>query len=750
MAAAKAATVDSSSKKKKKKSGGGGSKAFAVAQQIGKSLFLPIAILPFAGLLLGVGSSFTNATTIATYHLEGVLYEGSFLYGLMQLFNAAGSAIFDNLALIFALAVALGMAKKEKGVAVVSSAIFYLVMNMTINMCLQISGQVDADGNIAESVKDGAISTVLGIPTLSMGVFGGIIAGLITAALCNRFYKQQLPSALSFFAGTRFVPIISMVVAILTGFILYFVWPVIQSGIFALGNLVQASGYFGTFIYGCIERALIPFGLHHIFYMPFWQTGVGGSMEINGELVEGAQNIFFAQLADPNCTHFSIDACRFLAGKYPFMMGGLPGAALAMYTCAKPEKKKQAGSLLFSVALTSFITGVTEPIEFTFLFLAPSLFGIHVVFAGLSFMLCHIFEVCIGTTFSDGLIDFILYGVLPGQSKSNWMACVPLILIYFVLYFVVFRFFILKKDLKTPGREDDDEEMKMMTKADYQAATGVGVAGGKKAAKNGQKIDEKSAMILRGIGGSDNVTEIDNCATRLRLTLVDGTKVDEKILKASGASGVVVKGNAIQVIYGPQVSIIKSNFEEFVDDVRAGNIDESAIMGTAEEAPAAAPAPAEPAKPKMKDSVIGAHMNGRMLLMNEVEDDAFASCAMGDGVAIEPSEGKLFAPADGEISMVFPTKHAVGMTTTDGTELLLHIGIDTVKLDGKYFEAHVEDGQQVKKGDLLVSFDMDAIKAAGYKLTTPMIVTNTDDYSQVRPLATGDVKAGQDFMEVRG
>ncbi|MGN0709082.1 MAG: PTS transporter subunit EIIC, partial [Anaerovoracaceae bacterium] len=583
-----------------------GSKAFAVAQQLGKSLFLPIAILPFAGLLLGIGSSFTNATTIATYHLEGVLHQGTFLYALMEMFSEAGGVIFDNLALIFALAVALGMAKKEKGVAVVSAAIFYLVMNITINTMLTLSGQILSDGSIAKDVLDGAITSVLGIQTLNMGVFGGIIAGLITAALCNRFYKQQLPSALSFFAGTRFVPIISMIVAFVTGAVCFVVWPYIQDGIYALGSIVNKAGYAGTFIYGCIERALIPFGLHHIFYMPFWQTGVGGTAEVQGKLVEGAQNIFFAQLADPTCKHFDSSA-RFLAGKFPFMMGGLPGAALAMYTCAKPEKRKQAGSLLFSVALTSFLTGITEPIEFTFLFLAPGLFGIHVLFAGLAFMLCDIFAIRVGTTFSCGLIDFILYGVLPGQAKSNWMMMIPLIVIYFVLYFFVFRFVIKKKNLKTPGREDDDEDMHLVTKDEYRQKTGVGVAGGKKAKGGKEKYDEKSALILRGIGGSDNVTDIDNCATRLRLTLIDGTKVNEPLLKASGASGVVIKGNAAQIIYGPVVSVVKSNFEDLVDSIRAGEVDESEIMGAPEEvteektqAPAAA---AAPAAEKMEDCV---------------------------------------------------------------------------------------------------------------------------------------------------
>ncbi len=732
---------------KKKKNGSFRAQAFAVAQQIGKSLFLPIAVLPAAGILLGLGSSFTNPTTIETYHLSAVLHPGSILYMFFQLLNGAGNAIFANLPLIFALAVALGMAKREKGVAVLSSAIFYLIMLTTMNVLLQIDGSILADGSISPDVKAGAISSTLGIQTLQMGVFGGILAGLLAAMVCNKFYKQQLPQALAFFAGTRCVPIMCMVFGIVTGFACYFVWPPIQTGIYALGALVNALGLFGTFLYGCIERALIPFGLHHIFYMPFWQTGVGGSVMINGELVEGAQNIFFKMLADPNTKVFD-ESAKFLAGKYPFMMGGLPGAALAMYTCAKPEKRKEAGSLLFSVALTSFLTGVTEPIEFTFLFLAPILFGVHVFFAGLSFMLCDLFDVLIGTTFSDGLIDLILYGILPGNSKTHWVRVIPLIAIYFVLYFIVFRAFILRKDLKTPGREDDGVEMKMVTKDEYRKATGVGVAGGKAAAALNE-TDAKSAAILEGIGGLENLTgDIDCCATRLRLSLNDPAKVNEALLKATGASGVVLKGNGIQVIYGPSVTIVKSNFEEFVEKVRSGEIPLSALEGDKEEAKEAKPA--EPEKPKMKDEILGACLTGKMLLMNEVEDEAFAGRMLGDGVAIEPEIGELVAPDDGEISMVFDTKHAVAMTTNDGAEILMHIGIDTVKLEGKHFEVFVKDGDKVTKGQLLVKFDIPAIKAEGYKCTTPCIITNWEDYSTLRPLKTGEVKAGEDFIELLG
>ena len=364
----------------------------------------------------------------------------------------------------------------------------------------------------------------------------------------------------------------------------------------------------------------------------------------------------------------------------------------------------------------------------------------------MAFLLCDLFDVLIGTTFSDGLIDLILYGVLPGNAKTHWVRVLPLIAIYFVLYFIVFRTFILKKDLKTPGREGDDEEVKMISKDEYRKATGVGVAGGKAAAAN---VDPKSAAILKGIGGLDNLTgDIDCCATRLRLTLKDASKVDQPLLKGTGASGVVVKGNGIQVIYGPSVTIVRSNCEELVEKLRNGTIPLSAVQD--EEPAAAAPAAAAPAAPKMKDEVLGACLTGKMLLMNEVEDEAFAGRMLGDGVAIEPTVGELVAPADGEITMVFDTKHAVAMTTTDGAEILMHVGIDTVKLEGKNFEVFVADGDQVKKGQTLIKFDIPAIKAAGYKVTTPCIVTNWEDYSTLRPLKTGDVKVGDDFIELLG
>ena len=533
-------------------------KVFGVLQRIGRSFMLPIAVLPVAGLLLGIGSSFTNETMIASYGLQGILGDGTILHGLLTVMSKAGSAIFDNLPLIFAAGVAIGMAKKEKEVAALSAVIAFFVMHVSINAMLTIDGQILADGTIAPDVLSGTIASMCGIQTLQMGVFGGIIVGLGVAALHNRFYKIELPNALSFFGGSRFVPIISTVVFVFVGILMFFIWPVVQNGIYALGSLVTGTGYVGTLIFGIIKRALIPFGLHHVFYLPFWQTAVGGTMEVAGQLVQGGQNIFFAQLADPTITHFSADATRYFSGEFIFMIFGLPGAALAMYRCAKPEKKKVAGGLLLSAALTSMFTGITEPLEFSFLFVAPMLFVVQVVLAGAAYMIAHMLNIAVGLTFSGGFLDLFLFGILQGNDKTSWLLIIPVGIVYFFLYYFIFKFLIKKFDLKTPGREDDDEETKLYTKADVNARKEAGAAA---AAPNAL-----SAMITRGLGGAANISDVDCCATRLRVTVNDADKVDETLLKQSGAAGVIRKGKGVQVIYGPRVSVIKSDLEEYLQD----------------------------------------------------------------------------------------------------------------------------------------------------------------------------------------
>ena len=680
-------------------------KIFGVLQRVGRSFMLPIALLPVAGLLLGIGSSFTNPTTLETFKLTGVIYEGGILYTVLDIMSKTGSVVFDNLALLFAVGVAIGMAKKEKEVAALSGAIAYLVMNSAISALITAKGGVEA-------MAANSTTQSLGITTLQMGVFGGIIVGLGVAALHNRFYKIQLPQVLSFFGGTRFVPIISSIVFLGVGIIMFFVWPLVQSGIAALGQLVLNSGYAGTWIYGIIERALIPFGLHHVFYIPFWQTELGGTAIINGVTVQGAQNIFFAELA-AGVDRFSVTATRFMSGKFPFMIFGLPAAAFAMYRAARPEKRKLVGGLLLSAALTAMLTGITEPIEFTFLFVAPVMYAIHCVLAGLSYMLMHIFGVGVGMTFSGGLIDLTLFGILQGNARTNWIWIVIVGAFYAVVYYFLFYFLIKKFNFKTPGRELDGEETKLYTRADVEA---------RKAEKSSSgEQDGTSVLILKGLGGKANISDIDCCATRLRVTVGDPSLVDDAALKQSGASGVIRKGNGIQIVYGPRVSVIKSKLDDYMDSYSDQNV---------------------------KTQILSAHAAGTAIPLTEVKDEAFATGVLGQGIAIIPSDGKLYSPCEGKVLSVFDTAHAVNILSDDGCELLLHIGIDTVKLGGKHFTAHVKNGQRIHKSELLISFDADKIKADGYDITTPMVVCNSDDYTSVTIIKTGKVQAGDDILKV--
>ena len=695
-------------------------KIFGVLQRVGRSFMLPIALLPVAGLLLGIGSSFTNETMLAAYGLNSVIHPGTLIYTILDVMSQTGSAVFNNLALLFAMGVAIGMARKEKEVAALSGAVAYIIMNTAIQAMINAAGGVEA-------MPANSTTTMLGITTLQMGVFGGIVVGLGVAALHNKFYKIELPQVLAFFGGTRFVPIVSSIVYLVVGIAMFYIWPVVQSGIAALGALVLASGYAGTFIYGLLERALIPFGLHHVFYMPFWQTAVGGTAIIDGITVTGAQNIFFAELASKSTTVFSVSATRFMAGKFPFMMFGLPGAALAMYQCAKPEKKKVAGGLLLSAALTAFLTGITEPLEFTFIFVALPMYAVHCVLAGLSFMLMHILNVGVGMTFSGGLIDLVLFGVMQGNAKTHWVWVVVVGAVYFVLYYIIFRFMISKFDYKTPGR-DDAEEVKLYTRADVNARS---AASGSTAPAGDDPV---SALIVEGLGGAANLSDVDCCATRLRCTVKDVALVKQDVLKASGASGVICKGDGVQVVYGPKVAVIKAKLEDYLEN--------------APKTPAVTATPA-PAAHAAKDTVLSACLNGTVVPLADVKDEAFASGALGDGIAIEPADGELVAPADGEISSTFETHHAVGMTTADGAELLMHIGIDTVKLGGKHFTYLVNEGDKVKKGQPLIRFELEAIKAEGYPVTTPLIVCNTDDYAAVAAKASGAVKQGDALLELK-
>lgn len=707
-------------------------KIFGVLQRVGRSFMLPIAILPVAGLLLGLGSSFTNETMLETYNLTKIMGQGTILNAIFQVMSDAGNIVFANLPIIFAMGVAIGMAKKEKEVAALAAAIAFFIMHASISAMININGG-------AENMLEGATTSVCGITSLQMGVFGGIIVGLGVAALHNKFYKIELPQVLSFFGGTRFVPIICALVYTFVGILMFFVWPVIQQGIYAVGNVVLNSGYAGTWVYGFMERILIPFGLHHVFYLPFWQTGVGGTMEVAGQMVEGAQNIFFAQLADPSVKHFAVSATRFMSGKFPLMIFGLPGAALAMYKTAKDDKKKEVGGLLLSAALTSMLTGITEPLEFTFLFVAPILYGIHCVFAGLAYMLMHICNVGVGMTFSGGLIDMTLFGIMQGNAKTNWIWIVIVGVAYFVVYYFLFSLLIRKMDLKTPGRGEEDEEVKLYRRSDVEAK--------KNGEHGGASVDDPvSQDICNGLGGKKNISDVDCCATRLRCTVFKPELVNDTLLKTTGASGVVHKGNGVQIIYGPKVTVIKSNLEDYLETAPNEEYHASAAEKIHEEE--ASSDGTQKAQKVIKTVMIASPITGVAAPLSDTPDEVFSNKMLGDGAAVTPVDNIVRAPEDGEVAFVFDTKHAIGFMTESGISLLIHVGIDTVKLDGKGFEVFVENGQKVKKGEPMMKLDLDYLKANAPSVMSPVICSEMEENQKVRLIKTGDIQAGDTLFAV--
>lgn len=715
---------------------------FGVLQSIGRSFMLPVSILPIAGLLLGIGASFTNPTTIATYGVEDILGPGTLANALLTIMSSAGNIIFGNLPLIFAVGVAIGMAKKEKEVAALAAMISFFVMHASTSAALKLAGDITADGKVAPHVLEGTIANVCGIMSLQEGVFGGIIVGIGVAMIHNRYHTISLPNAFSFFGGSRFIPIISTVVYMFVGIALYFIWPHVQNGIFALGSLVTGTGYIGTLIFGIIKRALIPFGLHHVFYLPFWQTGVGGSMMIDGNLVQGGQNIFFAQLASSNVTHFSADATRYFSGEFIFMIFGLPGAALAMYRCAKPEKKKVAGGLLLSAALTCMFTGITEPIEFSFLFVAPLLFAVQVVLAGAAYMIAHMLNIAVGLTFSGGLLDLFIFGILQGEAKTSWMYIIPVGIVYFFLYYFIFTFLIKKFDFKTPGREDDSVETKLYTKSDYKARQEGGVT---ESASTKGANDALSHDITMGLGGKSNIESVDCCATRLRLTVSDSGKVSDQVLKQTGALGIIKRGKGVQVIYGPQVSVIKANLETYLATAPDEPVEEP-MEDPVPEAPAPSDDASKSTATKEATHTFASPFTGELHPITDAPDEAFAQKMTGDGFFVYPIENNVYAPCDGEVTFVFDTKHAIGMASDDGLEYLLHIGIDTVRLEGKGFTVFVENGQTVKKGDLLMNFDDAYIKEQGLSDACLCIFTDLEEGQEVTPIHAGQVKALEDAV----
>lgn len=698
---------------------------FSLLQRIGQSFMLPIALLPIAGIFLGIGSSLTNTNMLAAYHLKGLMGPGTAPYILFSLLNSAGSIIFDNLPILFAVGVAIGMARSEKAIAALSSIVAFFVMHSTIGSLITYTGR-------SHSFLTGATTEIVGITSLQMGVFGGIIVGLGVAALHNRFYKIELPKVFSFFGGTHFIPIISAITYVGIGILMFYIWPPIQILINDAGKLVLMSGYGGTFVYGLLERALIPFGLHHVFYMPFWQTAVGGRELVNGQLIEGAQNIFFAELASPDISHFNVAATRFMSGKFPLMMFGLPGAALAMYTCARPENKKAVGSLLLSAAISSAVTGITEPLEFAFLFVAPPLYVIHCAFAGLSYMLMHMLNVGIGMTFSGGFLDFFLFGILQGNTKTSWLHVIPVGILYFIVYFIVFRVMILKFNYQTPGHEKDN-------------------------AAPVNNADNKSQQILDGLGGLENISDLSCCATRLRVTLHRPSKLNKEKLLATGAAAVVANGDGVQVVYGPEVTVIHARLQDYIAQIipaSSSTADNSAAVPTTS---AEVSNPAVSAEAKDSDNlsvadaitdIVYAPCNGTVIPLKEINDGVFSEGYIGEGLAIEPVDGSFYAPFDCSVAMVFDTHHAIALHTANDTELILHVGLDTVKLNGQHLEVFVQEGQKIQKEDLILRADLEGIQSAGCRTVTPVVITGAGGAESVELLKTGPVHIGDAVLKV--
>ncbi|WP_375162201.1 glucose-specific PTS transporter subunit IIBC [Fictibacillus sp. WQ 8-8] len=655
---------------------------------------LPVAILPAAGLLLAFGNAFKNPALLDKLP---ALKAGWFQL-VASVMENSGNIVFSNLSLLFAVGVAVGLAGGE-GVAGLAAIIGYLIMNVTMGTLKGIT---------PDMIKDNPeFANVLGIPTLQTGVFGGIIVGILASYLYKRFYKIELPSYLGFFAGKRFVPIITAVSSLVLGIIMIGVWPYAQNGLNSFSHfMLDSNRTLAAFVFGVIERSLIPFGLHHIFYSPFWFE-FGQYTDKAGDIVRGDQKIFFAQIKDGA----PLTAGTFMTGKFPFMMFGLPAAALAMYHEARPEHKKVVAGIMGSAALTSFLTGITEPIEFTFLFVAPVLFGIHAIFAGLSFMTMQLLNVKIGMTFSGGVIDYLLFGVLP--NRTAWWLVIPVGLVFAVIYYFGFRFVIRKWDLKTPGREVVDDEVE----------TNVSVS----------NEGSLAANILEGLGGKENIKDLDACITRLRVAVNDAKNVDKDRLKKLGASGVLEMGNNIQAIFGTRSDTIKSEIKDIMDGKVVAAKKEPLTQKTEMKVPA----------PAVAERFVSP-LEGKIIPITEVPDQVFSGKMMGDGFAVEPSNGTVVSPVNGKIINVFPTKHAIGIESDGGREILIHFGIDTVKLKGEGFESFVNEGDIIEQGQELMKVNLEFVKENTPSVITPIVFTNLAEGESIHLEKTGTVSKGEE------
>ncbi|WP_145381067.1 glucose-specific PTS transporter subunit IIBC [Staphylococcus cohnii] len=668
-------------------------KFFGQLQRIGKALMLPVAILPAAGLLLAFGTVLQG--DVLQSYLPFIKADG--FQHVAQMMEGAGVVIFDNLPMIFALGVAIGLAGGD-GVAAIAAFVGFMIMNKTMGAFLGIT---------SDNVSDAAsgYANVLGIPTLQTGVFGGIIIGALAAWCYNKFYNISLPSYLGFFAGKRFVPIMMATCSFILAFPMAWIWPTIQYGLNAFSEgLLESNTGIAVFLFGFIKRLLIPFGLHHIFHAPFWFE-FGSFKNAAGQIIHGDQRIFIAQITE----NVPLTAGKFMGGEFPVMMFGLPAAALAIYHSAKKENRKVVGGLMLSGALTSFLTGITEPLEFSFLFVAPLLFFIHAVLDGFGFLIMYLLNVHLGYTFSGGFIDFLLLNILP--NKTAWWLVIPVGIVYAILYYFIFRFIIKKLNYKTPGRENKEMQ------------------------NNSVSVSELPFKVLDAMGGKENIKHLDACITRLRVEVNEKSQVDVESLKQLGASGVLKVGNNMQAIFGPKSDQIKHDMAQII----AGNITKPEETTIESEA--------------MNESVtvegetIYAPLKGRTVPLDEVPDQVFSDKLMGDGLAIYPANGEVVAPFDGTVELVFPTKHAIGLKSESGVEVLIHFGLETVGLQGEGFTVHVDSGDTIVKGQSLMTVDLDYIKTHAKSDITPIIVTNSGEH-EIKTTHNGAVDIGEVLIKL--
>jgi PTS system D-glucosamine-specific IIC component len=680
---------------------------FGTLQKVGRALMLPVALLPAAGILLALGNALQNPATLE----KAPALQAAWVHNVAVVMEGAGGIVFDNLPLLFAVGVAIGLAGGD-GVAGLAAIIGYLIMNKTMSTILTIQGKLP----LAEGVNDPAYATVLGIPTLQTGVFGGIIVGILASYLYGKYFNIELPSYLGFFAGKRFVPIITAATAVLLGFLMLLIWPPIQTGLNHFSYyVIDANRTASAFLFGVIERALIPFGLHHIFYSPIWYE-FGQYTNEAGQIIRGDQTIFMEQIREGA----ELTAGTFMTGKFPFMMFGLPAAALAIYHEARKEQKKVVAGIMGSAALTSFLTGITEPIEFSFLFVAPVLFGIHAIFAGLSFMTMHLLNVKIGMTFSGGVIDYLLFGVLPG--RTDWWLVIPVGLVFSLIYYFGFRFAIRKFNLKTPGREEVAQETNTPVKA-----------------------AELPYNILEAMGGQENISHLDACITRLRVSVNDNKKVDKDRLKRLGASGVLEVGNNIQAIFGPLSDNIKTQMQDIMNGKKPRPVETSPEKEVEQQIEEINP---EALQTSHEMEEYSSPITGEVKPLEDVPDQVFSGRMMGDGFAVLPTDGVIISPVDGKIVNLFPTKHAIGIESEHGREILIHVGIDTVNLKGKGFEALVAQGDTVKKGQELLRVDLDYVGKNAPSLVTPIIFTNLKKGQSINLLTKGNVTKGDTVVKI--